>query len=568
MPLPLRLCLSILVFIAAGRVVAQSYHSIAELHYGYDSERRLLVARVDPEAVNYPVLGIRTLGKGGGFLALPHAVSELKYDTLYPATSGSGEQLQIAFTRLPIVHLRTAANIHEWSKEPGRLTYADREQTVVSDIGLRHRGSFSLRYPKKSLDLEFWDAPTGRKSRDVQFAHLREDDDWVLDALYNEPLRVNAYVAHQLWLDLHRPYYREREEGARAGANLQFTEVFYNDRYHGLYLLSEQVDRKQLGLKKVKDGAIRGELYKAVDWTNATRILAPLGEVPAPSAPHYDGWELKHPEPGDGIGWGPLHELLSFATRSSDAQFIREASEWFHLDNLIDYFIFVNATTLIDNTGKNSYLARYREEEPYFYVPWDLDASFGNRYDATRNQDVEQWLTNGLQDRLLDLNPDDYSDRFCERYRELRADLLDPAVLNDRIDEAVSYLESTGALTREALAWPGSVDYGADYRAFVKNWNEQRIAYLDEAICEPLVSTAGVRRVEELRIAPNPAATVIRVERSAPEPEPYVVRDVTGRTVLRGQMAGRMHQVTISGLTPGIYFIQTPTASTRLVVHR
>jgi hypothetical protein len=94
----------------------------------------------------------------------------------------------------------------------------------------------------------------------------------VLDALYNEPLRVNAYVAHKLWLDLHTPYYTDREPEARAGADVRYVEVFEDGRYRGVYLQSEQVDRKQLKLKKTKDGEVRGELYKAVDRTETTQL--------------------------------------------------------------------------------------------------------------------------------------------------------------------------------------------------------------------------------------------------------------------------------------------------------
>jgi hypothetical protein len=528
----------------------------------------LLVARADLGQVRYPAAGILTSGSGGQYIRLATPATELRYDSLYPAVDRGGDTLTLAFTQLPLVHLHTEAELDEWWKRPGRFTYADDERTVRSHIGLRHRGSFSLRYPKKSLDIEFWDAAEGRNSRDVQFSNLREDDDWVLDALYNEPLRVNAYVAHQLWLDLHAPYYRDRESDARAGADQLFVEAFYNGKYHGLYLLSEQVDRKQLKLKKVKDGKIRGELYKAVDWTNATRLLAPLDLPPAGSAPHYDGWELKHPEPEDGIGWGPLHALIRFATQSSDDDFRRQASEYFALDNLIDYFLYVNATALIDNTGKNSYLARYHQGEPYFYVPWDLDASFGNRYDATRNLDPENWLTNGLLDRLLELQPDDYGERFCTRYRELREGLFHPDTLSSRIEAAVAYLERNGAYRREAMAWPGSVDASTEYRSFVRGWNERRIRFLDRAVCEGLVSAVEPPRIREsIRVFPNPVVSDLTVEREDGRAAEYVIYDVSGREVRRGSVRGPSDRISVRGMAAGMYALRISDQTHRFLVH-
>ena len=59
-------------------------------------------------------------------------------------------------------------------------------------MGIRQRGNLSLRFPKKSYDIEFWNDTISKEKKDLKFEGLRDDDDLILDALYNEPLKVRV----------------------------------------------------------------------------------------------------------------------------------------------------------------------------------------------------------------------------------------------------------------------------------------------------------------------------------------------------------------------------------------
>ena len=139
------------------------------------------------------------------------------------------------------------------------------------------------------------------------------------------------------------------------------------------------MDRKQLRLKKEDDGEIRGELYKG--------ILKDVG-VLFTGAPSFDnledtwkGYEYDYP---DIIDWTELHKTVSFVVGTDEEMFLESVSSVFDIDNLVNYFIFLNLTRAEDNTGKNIFLAKYDVNEPYFYVPWDLDGIFGMRWDGVR----------------------------------------------------------------------------------------------------------------------------------------------------------------------------------------
>ena len=145
---------------------------------------------------------------------------------------------------------------------------------------------------KKTYDLEFWNDEIGADTKNVQFGELRLDDDWILDALYNEPLRLRSYVANKIWLQMHTPNYLSEEPNAKAGANVKYVEMFVNHQYNGIYNLSEQIDPKQLKLVKFNN-TMSGELYKGISWGATTFTALPNYNN---ELRQWSGYEFKHPK--------------------------------------------------------------------------------------------------------------------------------------------------------------------------------------------------------------------------------------------------------------------------------
>ena len=533
---------------------------VGPAEYGFDVDRGLLLVRYGITQPERPLTSVRA---GTLEFELLQPLVEVLFGTSYAATTQTGDTVALWFTRLPLIKLVTPVTINRDTKVAAEFSYADDSQVLTSAIGIRHRGSFSTHFPKRSFDLEFWVDADERKTQDVSFGGLREDDDWVLDALYNEPMRVNSYVAHKVWLDLHVPYYQDREEKARAGADVQLVEAFYDDSYYGVYLLSEQVDRKQLQLRKFRDGEIGGELYKGAQWTGATRLAA-RPALPTQRQDAYAGWEVKYPDATDVIDWTRLYDLLGFTSKASDEGFAAEVADHFVLDNIIDYFLFVNAAGLIDNTGKNTYLARYQQGEPYFYVPWDLDVSFGNTYDGKRMTDTEFWATNHLLNRLIDLDPGDFTARLCDRYRVLRSTLLTTEVLQDRLDQAYRYLLNNGVYAREQARWRNA-RYDQNQVDFTQGFIRDRMAYLDTYVCG-LSTSAQPVAMSPIGVYPNPASQEVTVRHRFNSPLGYQLYSVHGQLVVSGVLQPLEHRLPVANLAPGVYVLRFADRVARFVV--
>lgn len=463
---------------------------IPENHFGIDNDISLVLSLLDNNADYSDLSGFSevTISLNGDNYTFDSVPNSLDYSNSY-SISNSINQYTIYFTELPIITIQSDSMIMDEPKVLGAFTYADEDQVVVSNIGIEIRGGLSQTFPKKTYDLEFWEDEIGEDTQNVQFKNLRDDDDWILDAIYNEPLRIRSHISHKLWLDMHTLYYQDEEPEAKSGADVEFVEIFINGNYNGLYNLSEQVDRKQLKLKKLNDeGEIRGELYKG-DKDDASTLFESL--IPFDNTiPEWGGHELKHPDEDDVINWENLFNFTDFVINSSDADFNGGIWDEFNKDNYSDHFIFLNLLSAQDNTGKNIFLAKYNTDEPYFYVPWDLDGVFGTDFRGDNRNRTEDILTNGFIDRVIDLNPGDYNACVSNRWSELRSSLLQTQNLISLFEDEYAYLDNNKLYERESLVYP-NYDFSQTDLDYLLTWLEERLCFLDMyfGYTEPCVFT-------------------------------------------------------------------------------
>ncbi|AZQ44577.1 CotH kinase family protein [Nonlabens ponticola] len=459
------LCTAQTAMIEQTLVVPQGYFQV-------DEEHQIILANMPiadiNEQVNFVLLE-------EDIYTLVDTQESINTRTAYEVTK-EDETYTLFFTALPIISIESNSRIDDEPKVPATLHYADSTQQFTSYIGIELRGRSSRIYSKKTYDLEFWEDVAGDDTRDVALDGLREDDDYILDAIYNEPLRLRSHISHQLWLDLHQPYYLDQEPEAKSGADVRFVEVFLNNQYQGVFNLSEQIDRKQLKLKKFKKSkqVIRGELFQGDNWGDATVLY---------KATDYDndkrdwnGFILKYPQ--DTTDWSNLHQMVSTATAKNQELFEDNIWQQFNYDNFIDYFIFVNVVRATDNTGKNIYVARYDNDQPYFYVPWDLDGVFGTQYYGKVDNITDDVLGNSLQNRLMRESSSKFKKDLETRWKELRKNLLSTPNLIKLFEDKYNYLNDHKIYERESMVQE-EFDSHQLQLEYIKSWTNRRMDYLD-----------------------------------------------------------------------------------------
>jgi spore coat protein H len=532
---------------------------IAAPFYHVDPIRRIIVVNQSLAALNTNTEAAQYLSLGQVY-EFDQPVRTVKTDSAYQV-AGGGAAYKLFFTQLPIIHLDTRHQIADTPSVYARFALVQSSGlTVRSNVGVEYRGASSQGYPKKSFELSFWDDTTGAVSRDVTLLGMRTDNKYNLQALYNEPMRLRSTVANALWQEVHQIYYQAQEPEANNGVATAYAEVFVNDEYRGVYALSERIDRKQLKLKKYSNNTITGELYKGADWQGGATVFAWVPPIDN-RLDTWGGFEYKHPE--ERIDWTNLASFCNFVVYSPDADFYAGYRQKFHLGNAVDYYLFLNLTRATDNTGKNLYIAKYKQGEPYYYVPWDLDGVFGTDWTGARTGSVDDLLSNGFYRRLeTDCSAGGFRETLRSRWTALRATVLTEAHIMAKFRAGYDYLQSNNVYEREELAWSGFQADTTDL-GYTAAWLRQRLAFLDgefgQACNGPLAVAAAPARLA-CKLYPNPATDLLRVETEAKAAE-LSIRDLNGRLVLQTALRGPRNQVSLQVLHPGLYVVTVKTAA-------
>ena len=394
----------------------------------------------------------------------------------------NGEHYILYITRMPIINIKfDTLAINNRAKIPGFFTFFNDGDYVKSTMGVRHRGNLSLSFPKKSFDLEFWTDSIAKQKKNLKFKGMRNDDDWILDGMYNEPLRLRSFVATHLWSKIHEPYYSDKEPKVESGFDAIYVEVFKNNTYYGIYQFSESIDRKQLRIKKHEGNAIYGELYKANSYDGGPDFTK------APDSynnlfPHWNGWKTEYPFIDFTSNWENLSNFEDLVVKGTDKDFVQNIESMVHIPNAIDYYLFVNLLRASDNLGKNYYLGKYDKGEPYFFVPWDLDGVWGIIQDGKREWVNNDILTNGLFKRLVETNPNGYKDKVKSRWTALRAKEFSNDVLFKKINKIYNRFTNEKVYEREQNTWKDNKLNKAtneDHYNHLTTWLNERLNHLD-----------------------------------------------------------------------------------------
>ncbi|MDD4797066.1 MAG: CotH kinase family protein [Eubacteriales bacterium] len=444
------------------------------------------------------------------FLQADVSAQTLRANHAYPfiaCTATAYEEYFFVMTSLPILNIQTQAPAENPLRPIGNtdtdvlLTLHDNltgtgplQRLIVSQAQMHIRGGSSRRYPKLSYRISLTENTPGdnRRARMVSLLGMRQDDDWILYAPYNDPERMRNTLSTNLWYDACAG---NNSFAMKAGTQGQFVEVLINGRYWGIYTLMHPVDAKQLELAQTQDAATTEYCYRAYTYAETTPAM--LENLPTADAagsnikPVVGGYELKYPKRAltdEGI-WTPLAGWLTVIQGSDDVlrtQLFTAGEK----DNLIDIWLFLQMTMAADSDGKNlNFAAKLHGDKVVMLIsPWDLDQTWGNIWTEGAAVLTEVRLdpetpmapqTAGIS-RALKLQLPGLSRSIVQRYAQLRATTFSDANLLRLLAAYEEDIYGSGAIARDYERWPDSA-YAADTRQ-LQELILRRMAYMDGCI--------------------------------------------------------------------------------------
>ncbi len=555
-----------IVFVAmimTSYVYPNEYIDILGNMYHIDFSKRLIIINQDIATIQ-SVPNPHAIKLGDEYL-LNFNYDSIKIGQAYK-TLLNGDTYLLYFTELPIIEISTQNEINDTAKVFANVTISEKNGDVMtSGVGIKYRGGSSIWAAKKSYRVEFWADAVGAITKDVRLFGMRSDDDWNFNSMQNEPLRVRSVSGNELWNNIYNVYYKSEEPSAKCGIENKYAEIFVNGIYMGIFAVGERVDRKQLKLVKF-DGRTRGELYKGITWEGGATIYTAC--PPAINGEKYwAGFEYDYPKEIE-PNWDNLRDFIDFVVNSPDKEFYTNYKKRFNFENLIDYFLFLNVTFAADNTGKNIWVARYDRNEPYFYVPWDLDGTMGLRWDGQYYENTDWILSNGLYDRAIcDCSTEGFFYKAKARWEQLRENILTLENVADIYQQNYSNLLKNGAYEREEIAW-ADYHYPATDISLVPSWLSARLQYLDDFFANGCTDPKWNNALIDgyFNIYPNPSTNHFTIELGSSMTPAFIeIYNSYGEVVGKQEFFEGELIVNTTPLPSGIYFVKVTSSKTSAI---
>ena len=348
----------------------------------------------------------------------------------------------IVFTGLPIIKLDSYGEIALEDTMGTCTVAAGKDESIASATVRTHlRGDGTFRYlDKKSYKIEFSRGAKGSVAMNVPGIGSTEAINLLAMGFDETYMRD-----HLSWDVLARVMPDKKVFSARPAA---YAELFVNDEYQGLYLMSTPFEIEEELTRENGDGLSVDSLYR-------TTSLVAIKDKPFLQDDDEQPYEAILWQDNANVFAG-LEPYLGMREGMDDETFIREAEKHIDLDSALTYTLFLEAFALADNTNKNMYIWQHFTNGDYRYrfELWDMDRS----WDLDPGPMGDFWYSNRVPDRMINLNVNGARQRLLELWQEIRARGFNIELVTELVMDYEHQLSASGAFWREVDRW-GMAEY-------------------------------------------------------------------------------------------------------------
>ncbi len=356
-------------------------------------------------------------------------------------------------------------------------------RVTKSDGKIHVRGAITSVFPKKGYKLSLTTESLGNHTRQnkVSLLGMRQDDDWILYAAYNDQEKVRNVFATNLWYESSS---KNNMFGINNGSQYKFVELFFNNEYWGLYALGYRIDKKQLNLDESQE-----YMFKKTQYDEAELNVLKQEELEIPN------YELVNHAEDEEKAWKSLKNYYVTLLESKDVEELYNISD---INNLIDYYLFQEVIQANDNARdmylKNVFITikKFNNRNVILYTPWDYDMCMGNIYGVNgKNFTLPYYVKvdesidfkfNAIGS-LQKLNDKKINDLIKDRYKELRSTYWSEEHLEELISGYSKQIYDSGAFNRDKNKWhDGSFNEESEKLTKFKEYVFDRLKYTDEFV--------------------------------------------------------------------------------------
>jgi hypothetical protein len=408
---------------------------------------------------------------------------ELKYDDeLYYTLGIKKDFFDIKSVGTVIIDCSNNINSKDHYVEAD-ITVAGENFEIRDKANIRLRGNTTLWVDKKSYKIKF--------ENKQNLLGMGSDKEWALLANYFDPTHLRNYYAYKLAIAL----------GLEYSCECEFVEVYINNEYNGLYLLTETVKTSEervnielktdtaetpflleLDMKLVDDNpnyreTIDDEMFLIDNSKNNNKIY-PFG--------------TKYPKSFKDISDEQYDYIKNYISETYQSVRNGNYKEYIDIDSFINYFLIQELFMNPDLDYSSVYLYKPYGEKLKFGPIWDFDLSSGNA-GYVKGYSHDKWMKdiNGGSYLFNELYKyDEFKDLFRNRYENVNLDII-PALI-DSIEYNYKYLKQYSKKDNKkwnvlnddnwarpshlvGISYKEQVDYFKDYLFLHNIWIKENI---------------------------------------------------------------------------------------------
>lgn len=393
-------------------------------------------------------------------------------------------------------------------------------------ISIEIRGSSSQMFPKKGYGLETQDSLGNNNN--VKLLGMPKENDWILHGPYSDKSLMRNFLIYEIG----------RKMGNYA-PRMRFCEVYINNDYRGLYLLTEKIKRdddrvdiEKLEPQHISGDELTGGYIVKVDKTTGSGgggWTSPYWTVGInPRRPFI---QFDDPQDDELVQIQKAYiqnYVTSFETACFGANFADPNlgyAKYIDVPSFIDFIIANEITKNVDGYRLSSFLYKDRDSKGGKLTAgplWDFNLAFGNAdyceggntwgwaydFNTVCGAEIPFWWKRFLQDTT-------FENRLKCRWTNMRQGLLNTNNLHQMIDSLVLYLHEAQErnFNRWQIlgthVWPNNY-VGATYAeeiTYLKNWISFRMNWIDSNLggtCRPTTNVEKLVSEINFGFYPNP----------------------------------------------------------------
>ncbi len=409
-----------------------------------------------------------------------------------------------------------------------RLTDTNYDYVGKAAIELRGSSSQSIS-EKKPYSIELHDA--AGNDREASILGMAKTEDWALIAPYSDKTHIRDALTYRLAGDM-----------MAWSPDTRFCELFVNNDYRGIYVITERIKRSKdlLNIAKLDtfpnatgDALTGGYILKVDKQTGNTQgIEAGWSSNFKMYSYNRTFFQYHYPEPAsmktpqkDYI----KNAVKNFETALVGADFtdsVKGYRAYFDVQSLIDFCIINELTKNLDGYRISTYFYKDRNSiNPKFKMGpvWDFNLALGNgnfcnavspygwQYLNTNECSINNpfWWQRFFEDPY-------FKKAFRDRWLALRKTTLSMPYINKVIDSMTTVLNAPQGrnfrrwdyLTKYVWPVPQIAGTYAGEIDFLKNWTATRMLWIDDEVKSFHLSNLP-KDVKELDVFPNPTTTQV-----------------------------------------------------------